>query len=602
MQSSKKYLITLFLLLAFVFGAFINGTPFIFSDGYGYFHVAKTLVTEGNFVTETQPEYYPYTRHAVTYKNGKYITVYSAGSAILMWPFMTASKYIQATIHPNSTVYNDYYKAFDGISIEDGIATIIASSFYAFITLILIYKILKNLGFTDKVSVISTLLVYVGSFALYYIFESPSYSHTFELFAVAALIYSTIKFGKLFQYRYMLLAGIFAGLLVIIRPADVLIVIPIFLYNLFYRNIKSAAWIIVGSLPFAAIFLYYNKISYDCYLCSSYKVLWNQDFSATQFQLFNLLFSDIRGWLIYSPIMIFGIIGLFFYARKSIQSTLLYILPVILTILIYSFWPIWWAGDSVGQRFLLVLVPFMAIGIAALIRGILRAEQQVQVSKFITSKFKSVVIKSFFVIIILLLISLSSYSFLTYLLARVTPLQHLNENNQLTARIYPEISAAERFTPFDIYDYQLNLLKNFKSQDNYIQKLKQGFSGGRSLLLLSLGLTDPIVKIENIDGNHFNLHIVPNNTKTPYIVSFSVKIKQDDKVISEFSVNDVDSSKPQSIEIACLKNECSITNSKLFDLSPINLKFDAEYIKLSDSYSISFGTSGHLKFVDYRLK
>src|SRR5215207_6406005 len=93
--------------LSLVTVSFIAGSPFIFSDGYGYYHVAKNLVEEGSFVSAEKPEYYYYSGHTTNTFADRYVTVYSSATSIFWWPFLTAAKPFN-----NGTIYTDYFKAY----------------------------------------------------------------------------------------------------------------------------------------------------------------------------------------------------------------------------------------------------------------------------------------------------------------------------------------------------------------------------------------------------------------------------------------------------------------------------------------------------------
>ncbi|MEP7103374.1 MAG: hypothetical protein ABI721_01530 [Candidatus Dojkabacteria bacterium] len=574
----RKKLVIIGLGVLFLLSILVNGSPFIFGDGYGYFHNAKTLVTTGSFLELKEPEYFPYTGHAVTEQNGKFVTSYPPGSSILLWPFLTVSKFFDS-----GTIYTDYYKAFDGHSVADGLAVLLAASFYAFLSLVIIYKILKSLGFNSKISLISVVVVYIGSYALSYTEQFASYSHIYEIFAVSTLLYFLIQFGKKFEYKYTLFAGAAAGLLVLIRPVDVVIVIPILFFVFAYRNTKSSILFILGAIPSALIFFLYNTINFGNPLSTGYGSS-EKLFDFTKFNLVNLLFSDVRGWYIYSPVMLIGSIGLLIYAWRNRPSFLIYLAPCILLILTYSFWPNWWAGDSLGQRFFLVLIPFMAIGIAVSLRGAQRQSNLIQT------------------IAIFFIATLTIYSLTITILYRITPTDELYKTNAVTAEKYPEVTPAERFTPFDILNYHKELID--QGEFKFPNKLIQGFNGGRSLLLLALGQTYPIAKLEKISDLTFIIHLIPNNINSPVISNVRIGIQQSSNYYV-FTFKNVDLSKTSEIQLDCsIESDCVIKNSiNEFTKEVLSTtEITSKQIELSSDLKIDFEAGENIKLVDYKLK
>jgi hypothetical protein len=569
----KKYLGLfgiVFLILSVI--SFTWGSPYIFSDGYGYYHVAKSLIEEGNFVTPQKPEYYEYSGHGVMEYKGNYVTVYSPGNAIYWLPFLSITN-----IFDHSTIYNDYSKAFNGHSLADGIAIQFAGVFYTSITFILIVKILEDLKFKKRSGTLITGIFLVSTFALVYATISPAFSHTYELFSFSLLLFALIRLQKSELKRFAIIAGLAAGMLVLTRPFNIVILLPILLCVYKYFSRKTFFRFIISAVPFAIIYLYYNYVSYGSPFANGYSTLWDQNFVFAPLNLFYLLFSDIRGLFFYTPIAIFALVGLYRFSKSNRQK-LLFIAPALIYVFSYSFWPNWWAGDSIGQRFFIVLAPLLVIGFSAFIRK--------PPKKFLNRK-------AFLILTILFTVYSSSIVFLH----RITPTASLGKDNQLTQNIYPYIPEAERFTTFEIINYHVKLVTSSNSISDYGSKLMKSFNGGRSLLMLQLGMTDPLAKIERIDANNFNLHIIPSTSSNKEIVFIELDYIYLDKQKS-IILQSIDTSKYQII-----KFKCSI------DCIPENINYSvvirnkgAELIKLDDNLYIGLQSEGNIKFVDYKLK
>ena len=79
------------------------------------------------------------------------------------------------------------------------------------------------------------------------------------------------------------------------------------------------------------------------------------------------LFSAKAGWLVYSPLMWFAVIGLFFLIKK--RRGLFPAALVFTTIFMYLTWAwdIWWYGGSLGQRAMVQSYPVWAFAMAAFV-------------------------------------------------------------------------------------------------------------------------------------------------------------------------------------------------------------------------------------------
>ncbi len=541
------YFLLIFLVL-FLIGQ-VLGSVFILGDGYGYYHVGKSMVENGSFVTKAAPDYFEYGGHGVSEFDNKFVTQYTVGNGILWLPFLSTAHFFD-----NGTIYNDYYKAFNGHSFADGFAIQIAAIFFLSISILLIYKTLRNLNFSNKISQLSTLFVTLSSFVLGYSLFNGSYSHVYEFFCISLLYYSLTKFGKIFEYKYLLFSGTAAGLLVLTRPVDLVLLIPICFYVLKFLKKKAWFYFFLPALFCSVLFLTYNYISYGSALETGYTALGDSGFSLSNFNILNLLFSDIRGWFVYSPIMIFGTLGLFLYARKNLQDWLLYILPVLFLLGIYNFWTNWWAGDSIGQRFFIVLAPVCAVGVA-----------------FILNKVKALKYLKYNAVAFFLLLTFHSFSLLVFY--RFAPVTTLGKDNMVN-RIILE---SERFSANDLYRYHYNLKKNSSSINNYGENLKSGLTGGRSILMIELGMTQPILKPE-IKGSVLIFHIIPDPGKNQVITDINFEVN-DGILVNKYTILGIDFSKSGSLEIDCKNNDCKSNDTELLKLDS-GVEFDLKQSKI----------------------
>lgn len=553
--------------------AFINGTPFLFGDSFGYFHVGKVFTTQGVYPSSDVPDYYPYTGHAVGYFNEEYITPYSVGQGILWIPFLFVS-----SIFDNGTVFDNYYKAFNGHSLADGLAVLLAACTASYLGIIFTYLFLKELGFSKRRSFFVTLMVFLSLYLISYTFEQPGYSHVYEFFAYSGLLYSLLKCLSTKRALFLYIASIFAGLLVLIRVVDVVLIIPILALAVY--RIRSKRPLLISAVilaVFGLIFLLYNHLSYGNAFTVGYNLSSGQSGIALGINVFNLLFSDTRGLFIWSPLILLSVIGLVWYSLKSKTAILIFLLPSILLLGVYNFWSNWWAGVSAGQRFFIVLAPLFALGIAYLLEKI---------------KYKSVIKAAVLIT--------TFYSLIVGVLYRVTPILSVANDFRLPelSRITP---AEEDYRVSDLFIYHYRLLTQSGGVQNYLNNLTGSLNGGRSLILLTLGATDPLVKVEAISSQEYRVHFIPSNTQKN-ITTNTFIVFASDNIVKSYVIPNMNYKYYSVITIKCDAQ----LNCNSSDIDLVKAQTDITELELINvSHNIKmyiYGESTKLNFINRKLK
>lgn len=571
-SANKTYII---ILLILVFAIVINGTPFLFGDAYGYFHNAKTLVTQGRFSSQIKPEYIDYAAHGVVESGeGTFINAYPPGTSIIWYPFLKL-----ALLFEDGTINNDYFKAFNGHSFADGFAILISSMIFTFLAIILLRKILIDKGFSPRLSLIAIFGAYISTFAISYLTEQPGYSHTYEIFAIVLFLFFLEKFRKNSKsYLFAIGIGLAASLLISLRLTNALLLLPTAIVLIKYW--KKIPLMILGALPILIFMFTYNYVNYGGILASGYKLLWNQSFDFSNFYLANLLFSDFRGLLFWSPAVLIALASLWIKYRDK-WHIFVYAIPPLLMFIPYSFWPYWYGGDSIGQRFLIVLVPYVAVGLAMLIKLLKDNNQKV---------------------LLLILAIIILYSGLIAMFYRISPTPRLIENNSEKAVYYKEnggIPSEYLSSPKDIFNYQINLITSSDSPSEYLSSLKSGFNGGRSLLLIAVGQTTPLINIEYVSDSKFNIHVIPKPFAKETKANLSVYIKGD--INEALLFENIRLDEYNKIEVECI-------DSCLMNTSSVQIPFSEDknnklsFIKLNDGIEIAIESDVEFKLINEKVK
>jgi hypothetical protein len=374
-KSNKVFfpLLIIFYLLNF----FFNGEPFIRGDGWGYYHIAKSIMNEGNFISKVEPEYWNYMEHAQSNINGNYATPYLPGTSIAILPGLAVAKLlndINDINGINNINGNDFFLAYNGHTLYEGISILLTAIFFSIISWILMYKSLRLLGFSERNSWFSILTVFLSSYALWYVFLGPIYTHTYEIFATALVFYTYIRIQKSKDnfsknnFKSYLICGAAAGFGVLVRPTLFPIAIIVGLAFLFQKKtLKQLIFFALGGIPFLITLLAYNYISYGNALAISYSAVAGIGFDFSNIKIFEMLFSPFKGWLVFSPIYLLSFLGLIFFFKKNRGLCLVSLLSIFSIALLYSAWIQWWGGGSFGSRFMCFALPIGAIGIANLL-------------------------------------------------------------------------------------------------------------------------------------------------------------------------------------------------------------------------------------------
>ncbi|MBT6401565.1 hypothetical protein HN803_01565 [candidate division WWE3 bacterium] len=222
----------------------------------------------------------------------------------------------------------------------------------------------KHFDLKDKKA---KLLTYVYLFATvnFAMISQALWQHgTVELLFILALWF-------LFERKWFFMA-FFLSLVAISRPTAG-IVIPFLSLIFVYQNwkgiksfIKPATLYVLGFIPPIWFFIWYTGKYYVDLSNNGYAGQWFMGWQSKFPEGFlGMWLSPSKGILIYSPVLIFALIGLWLaLRRKQWKVNLNYVVfgsIVLIHTLIYSIWKHWYGGWSFGYRMASDVIPFMII-------------------------------------------------------------------------------------------------------------------------------------------------------------------------------------------------------------------------------------------------
>jgi hypothetical protein len=185
-------------------------------------------------------------------------------------------------------------------------------------------------------------------------------SHAYSFFLFSVGLFLTPKVIATDKYRWWILFGLTIGLIVLIRPTNLLFILVPLLYGCYSLKdivnrtahfIQKFRQVFVSLLLAITVFIpqlvYWHHIS-GSWIYYSYG---NEHFIFWQSpKIIEVLFSVQNGWLLYSPIMITAIAGLYFSAKQRHPLFLPTIIILPMATYIFASWWAWWFGAAFGHR------------------------------------------------------------------------------------------------------------------------------------------------------------------------------------------------------------------------------------------------------------
>jgi hypothetical protein len=311
-----------------------------------------------------------------TAPNGAKVIKTTMGLSILYSPFFAVAHQVGKIKKDNSNGFSSTYEFY----------LVLSSIFYTILGIIFLRLFLLKF-YADNIVSITLICIYIGTNLFYYETIEPILSHSYNFSLVAIFLFLTVKWHESPTWRNSLLIGLVAGLITLIRPINLIIILYFAFYNLFEKDgLKSKLTlfrkqylrlILITLISFIVILpqlLYWKEITGNWFF-NSYV---GERFYFNNPHIIDGLFSFRKGWLLYTPIMTFALIGIFIGKRIN-YSVIFILVPAI--IVLFSWWN-WWYGGSFGSRPMIDFYPLLAICFATFIESILKMSRSIKVTVF----------------------------------------------------------------------------------------------------------------------------------------------------------------------------------------------------------------------------
>jgi hypothetical protein len=310
--------------------------------------------------------------------NGGHVIKMTMGMAVLYSPFFLIGHIAAGLTGFEQTGFTMPYK----LTIQ------LSALFYLAIGLYYLRKLLQRY-FSNAATALTLTGILVGTNLYYYSsVEAPmSHAYTFSLFAI--FITLVIKWFDNPNVRNSILLGLLSGLIVLIRPSNIVILLVFAFWGITQRQHISERFFLLLSrwrlvllmaicfwVVWVAQLLYwhYNTNEWFFYSYTSQKFFFDDP------MIMKCLFSYRKGWLLYTPVMFFALLG--FIALYKQQREFFYPILIFTVVNFYviSCWWIWWYGGCFGMRPLIESYALLAFPMAAGLDWILKSRLSIRLT------------------------------------------------------------------------------------------------------------------------------------------------------------------------------------------------------------------------------
>jgi hypothetical protein len=351
-----------------VYASGLQAAP-VRSDGFGYFVFLPALVVDHDPTLETTAREccggtFPTWSAIIRWpETGRYVSAHPIGVTVMLLPIYLGAHVLTWWSNFPPTGWSLYYQHAAGLG---GVAMLVAG-------LAVLGRALSR--WHSPGVVVATLAVLTfGTNLFHYGTYDSVYSHVFSFFLVACLIECVPRWHGVPATRDSLLIGVVAGLIVLVRHPNAILLALLPLYglgtsrgvgaqlSLFWDRRRqvaamTAAFVVVLAPQLA---IYYSATGR--LFVSSYGDLW---FNFASPHLFGVLFSVQKGLFFWSPALLVALAGWRWLAgpARGFLAPIVAIVP--LTTYTIAAWWDWQYGGSYGHRGFTDLLPLFGLGLAA---------------------------------------------------------------------------------------------------------------------------------------------------------------------------------------------------------------------------------------------
>lgn len=334
--------------------------PLIFENHS--FQVQLNYFKEINDVYENTASLYQY----VDLPNGNVFIKYTMGWAVLYTPF-----YLIAELWANWAGFPN-----DGFSYPYQVMSFFGTFFYIILSIYLLRKVLL-LYFNDKLATTLLLILVLGTNFFHMSYTAKGITHNLVFMLVCFFLLMNHNFHKNTSVKNALLLGFSVGMIALTRTPSVIIAVfsVFYAYKQFGNTVldkisyffrQKLLYVVLALITFVITFspqLIYWKKTTGSYFLNSYANNPGEGMDWFTPYIKEVLFSFKTGWLIYTPVMIFALLGFVFWIKRDRSAGVAGTVSFCIFLYVISCWTTWWYPGYFGHRALLDIYPILLISL-----------------------------------------------------------------------------------------------------------------------------------------------------------------------------------------------------------------------------------------------
>lgn len=380
-----QYFIFLFVfsLIIYVLGV-LKVQSFFWGDSLYYYAYTRSIVLDHDIDFSNQA-YHPIlgfpNEPEVSPKTGQVINKFSPGTSLFWIPGLVVGQLVSGV--GNVMGYNTLF--VDGAGVVPQFFIAVSALLFGVLGLWFVYKTLLD-WFSKKIAVLSVVALFFTTQLFYYVTMDPVNSHSISFLISAGLLWQFSMILKTnITWKKVIPMGITAGLLILVRNQDIVVVLPILIALLLVKKesmLEKLNWLtLFGGSAFLIMSLQiYTTLILFGILGSPY-VIGGEQFYWFRPDFLRVLFTLENGLFFFAPILVLAVFGLF----KMLQNQMVkkpkeqilknpkFVLPFVgiltffLQLYVVASWGREITGGPYGSRMFVSVLPALSIGLATCI-------------------------------------------------------------------------------------------------------------------------------------------------------------------------------------------------------------------------------------------
>jgi len=270
----------------------------------------------------------------------------------------------------------------DGFSLPYQYALVLGGIFYTILGLFFLWKILRHF-FSEGISALVIIIIVFATNYIHHLTLDNLGTVNVLFMLLSIIIWNTIRWHETFKNKHLIVVGMGIVMMGLVKPSEITAIIIFILWGVTsWKSIqekliklyekKAVILVTIGiGLVMALPQMIYWYLKTGSPIYDSYK---NPGVGLDFFSphIVKALFSYRKGWLLYTPVMIFSLIGFNFIYRYNKRIFFALFVYWILAFYIVVSWSEWWYGAAYSNRALITTYPILAISLGYFLSFILK--------------------------------------------------------------------------------------------------------------------------------------------------------------------------------------------------------------------------------------